>query len=79
MEYDEDLVEVICRLNLHSTSLRLYSSETASSSESFAASSLAATVSQGYNSKMEPMLSTGGGVYRLVNIKLDTSYSVRVR
>jgi hypothetical protein len=39
---------------------------------------LATTISQGYDSKMMPMLSDGGGVYRLVNIKLDKSYSVRV-
>ena len=40
--------------------------------------SLATTISQGYNSKMEPMLSFGGGVFRLVNIKVDRSYAVRV-
>lgn len=36
-------------------------------------------MSQGYNSKMEPMLSIGGGVYKLVNIKIDKSYAVKVR
>ncbi|KAL7518738.1 hypothetical protein ACHAWX_003547 [Stephanocyclus meneghinianus] len=41
-------------------------------------SQIAATISLGYNSKMEPMLSSGGGVYRLVNIKVDRSYAVRV-
>eukprot|EP00804_Cyclotella_cryptica_P026172 CCRYP_009765-RD/>CCRYP_009765-RD protein AED:0.17 eAED:0.17 QI:465/1/1/1/0.71/0.62/8/239/692 len=41
-------------------------------------SPIAATISQGYNSKMEPMLSSGGGVYRLVNIKVDRSYAVKV-
>ena len=41
-------------------------------------SALAATISLGYNSKMEPMLSSGGGVYKLVNIKADKSYAVKV-
>jgi hypothetical protein len=39
---------------------------------------LATTMSQGYNSQMKPMLSFGGGVFRLVNIKVDRSYAVRV-
>lgn len=41
--------------------------------------SMAATISQGYNARMEPQLSAGGGVYRLTNIMIDRSYAVEVR
>ena len=43
------------------------------------ANSMASTTSQGFNARMEPALSVGGGVYRLTNIKVDKSYAVEVR
>eukprot|EP00956_Cyclotella_meneghiniana_P038770 scaffold159697_cov56-Cyclotella_meneghiniana.AAC.8 len=40
---------------------------------------MASTTSQGFNARMEPALSVGGGVYRLTNIKVDKSYAVEVK